>query len=218
MLRQDKNAQKNKVYESARRLFIAGSTINKSETTLFDNDIALLANVHPYRIPQAKLVAGKLNNDLKAFDELFKTQGIKSWNELYLHVTGKQTGTSDYSIAHWEKVLLKIINKHHLEPEQTYYYNVLARAYEKISKIIPSRPIISNSNFLAYFDCACCGQEAPSTGHRLIRYQIIPYIWFPRCEDCDVFQKEPDLMRLLRMYVSYTIDLDNTINTIEIGG
>ena len=215
LLRNEKKTSREKCYKSARRLFVAGCTINKSTTTLFDTDIAILANVHPTRIKSAKLVAKFLDNDINKFDALFKSGEVKSWNGLVELATGKKEIVTDYTLQHWELTLLKIIRRFSANPAKTLYYNVLSRAQNKISKIVPPKPMISNHNFLKYFDCCCCGQEAPSAGHNVVRYKIIPYVWFPRCEDCDLFKKDPDLMRLLKMYVTYTIDLDNTLNSID---
>jgi hypothetical protein len=208
--------------QSALNTFRFGKLINEGNHELNIDIISDIFRTEKSELESICKVVKDLKNDEDNFKRRYKSYGeFLTWNGFVskLYATEKVSQPLDTvkKLGDLVKIILDHVKRgsEYLGHDLLELYTSLFYIRNIITRYLPPDDTIGDINYLKYYDCCCCGDpDVPEDGYNLAIYKGIKYIKYPICNDCLSKGKGPDPERLVQLYSSYSLILEEYLDRL----
>lgn len=184
-------------------IFRLGVLIKNNQTLIGLPAVAEITDLTDREISLMLEMAATFNDCETDFKTFIIDNGIESWEEYQSHLRGP----SIEEIAPEEILRAARDMSYNIQKSILHNRSELLDAYrilrDAINRVLPPQTELFDREFLRYYQCGCCGNDAPVEGNQTYPHELYPHLNVPICKDCKSLSQPINWELVAGMYASY---------------
>lgn len=166
----------------------------------------------------ARHVVSKYRGDKEKFLAEFKASGAKSFTWFVTKVLNKAKRAKQKPVVSDMDLYYSIIRtiREYKDSKNPDILHTLSKIQDAIGRGIPPTGPLLDRNYVKFYNCVCCDEQAPEDGHNLVTMPDLHGVRLPVCETCKEENNPPNLAKATIMYAKYAYDVERAYNRINV--
>ena len=205
-------------YGIAEKYFDIGCLVGKSDTGISYREYGRMLGM-PYRsVLGYKQVAEALGYDKKRFFEAMDGLEEKTWTTLYRKYCPAKRVDHRRTVTKLKAIVGQLLRSE--ENDETTHRQKLEiiSIRNMITRYCPADSTLKDKNYLPYSPCCCCGEKVIPPGGFHLREYGKGYIKYPICPECENEGRAAEPDRILKLYATYALNMENLVFRITNDG